>query len=477
MQRKSYLALYSLVYAIAYTFCLYKNLHGITFPLFVIATFFYGQIVFKELAVESRKSNYLYMGCALLISMSQITTANSFIHIYNVLFVFGLIFCFFMHQFSNDTNWSLPRYLYNIWLTFWGAFTNIFSPFRDYHIYKEEKASKNDADNSEKQNLPYKKILLTVIVTLPAVLIILTLLASADAVFKNLTLNLLKFNWPDIDFFGVIFLSAFIFLMSYGLITFLQKRPFDKVTSEREKEKADAVIASTVGIMFDLIYIVFSIIQIFYLFIGNFELPKNMTYAEYAREGFFQILFVCAFNLILVLLGNFLFRESNILKCILTILCGCTYIMIASSAMRMLLYIRYYYFTFYRILVLWALFTLAVLMTGVLINIWKRDFKLFRYLLVTCLSLYLILSFSHTEYFVAKWNLSQTKESSTFFLTESNYEDLHYVRDLSLDAAPAIYKYCDDAGTVTYFEKKARDEKITPRHFNFSVYTAQKMAR
>ena len=56
-----------------------------------------------------------------------------------------------------------------------------------------------------------------------------------------------------------------------------------------------------------------------------------------------------------------LFRESKILKAILTIMSLCTFVMIASSAVRMIIYIRYYYLTYLRILVLWALALLTLL--------------------------------------------------------------------------------------------------------------------
>ena len=57
----------------------------------------------------------------------------------------------------------------------------------------------------------------------------------------------------------------------------------------------------------------------------------------------------------------------------------CTFIMIASSVMRMIIYIRYYYLTFLRIFVLWMLAVLFVMFIGVLINIYRESFPLFRY--------------------------------------------------------------------------------------------------
>ena len=60
----------------------------------------------------------------------------------------------------------------------------------------------------------------------------------------------------------------------------------------------------------------FSGIQIFGLFLGKMQLPEGYTYAQYAREGFFQLLAVSILNLILVLVCLSFFRESKVLKVI-----------------------------------------------------------------------------------------------------------------------------------------------------------------
>lgn len=119
------------------------------------------------------------------------------------------------------------------------------------------------------------------------------------------------------------------------------------------------MFAITVLGMLTLLYLVFSGIQILGLFLGKLSLPEGYTYASYAREGFFQLLAIAILNLILVLACLEYFRESKILKGILTVMSICTFIMILSSAMRMILYIRTYQFTFLRILYLGAICTVS----------------------------------------------------------------------------------------------------------------------
>lgn len=147
----------------------------------------------------------------------------------------------------------------------------------------------------------------------------------------------------------------------------------------RDTANLDTYIAVTVNAVMCAIYLLFSGIQIFGLFLGKMSLPEGYTYASYARHGFFELVFVSLFNIMLVLFTLAYFKNSAILKALLTTICGCTYIMILSSAYRMLLYISSYQLTFLRLFVLWALVMMALVMAGVLIYIHNMDFSLFRF--------------------------------------------------------------------------------------------------
>ncbi len=208
------------------------------------------------------------------------------------------------------------------------------------------------------------------------------------------------------------------------------------------------MLAITVTGMLTVLYLVFSVIQILYLFLGQMQLPAGYTYAEYAREGFFQLLAVSVVNLIIVLAGLSYFRESMVLKDVLTIMSLCTFIMIASSGLRMIIYIQYYYLTFLRIFVLWALVVLALLFGGIVVSIFRKKFPLFRYCCVAVTCCYLVLSFSHPDYWIAKVNVANVEREETrdgFFKGEP-YGDLCYLNDLCADAAPVLVPWLAESG-------------------------------
>ena len=190
-----------------------------------------------------------------------------------------------------------------------------------------------------------------------------------------------------------------------------------------DSRKWEPLIGIPVATVLSLLYLVFSGIQIVYLFLGKMQLPTGYTYAEYAREGFFQLLAVSILNLAIVLVGLYFFKPSKILKAVLTVMSLCTFIMIESSALRMVIYIQYYYLTFLRILVLWSLLVLFLIFVGVIIYIAKETFPLFRYSLVVFTCLYIGLSFSHPDYWNAKVNLASTEDSRSDFFKGEAYED------------------------------------------------------
>ena len=99
----------------------------------------------------------------------------------------------------------------------------------------------------------------------------------------------------------------------------------------------------------------------------------------------------------------------------------------------MALYIEAYHLSFLRVLVLWFLAMLVVLMAGVIVNIVKGEFGLFRYCMAVVTVFYLVFSFGRPDALVASYNLAQSGDGMS-------YGDIVYLANLSMDAAPALSK-------------------------------------
>lgn len=100
----------------------------------------------------------------------------------------------------------------------------------------------------------------------------------------------------------------------------------------------------------------FIAIQFSYLF-GSLTdgLPRDFTFAQYARKGFFELVAVTLINLVL-LTGNMYFVKASgkkldrAVKILNTILVMSTFIMLLSAHFRMSLYEDAYGFTYLRVL-------------------------------------------------------------------------------------------------------------------------------
>jgi len=426
----------SFLYACLYAFCMYRNSSGVTYPFFVAGSLWFICFCFAKLRISLKKGSVFYIVSMMLLAVSTFCTDDGRIIALNKLGIFLLTISFLLSTLYDTGKWNLSKYLGAICQTVFMAIGELDRPFRDAHWYIKNKM--------RRKNCKALYVALGLVIALPILMVVLPLLVSADAVFRDLTRSLLEHLRLN-NILLVLFMGAFMFLASYCILSYLCKKTIKQ--EMKDGRRGEPMIAITIATLLTLLYLVFSVIQIVYLFMGNMTLPSGYTYAEYAREGFFQLLAVSVLNLIFVLIGLGRFRESRVLKGILTVMSLCTYVMIASSAMRMIIYIRWYYLTFLRIFVLWGLAVLFLLFTGIIISILKENFPLFRYSMVVVTLCYMMLSFSHPDYFIARVNLAGTVlETRGAFFEGEPYDDYRFLRRLNADAAPVLIEWMAGEG-------------------------------
>ena len=473
----SFFGIGSLLYGIFYAFCLYHNTSGITYPFFVIGTLCYFFFSVQKLGVPYKKDSIFYVISLVLLGISNCLTTSPQLLFMNKCGIFLLSFILMLHTIYNDKEWNLPKYFVAFFETIGTCFACIFRPFNDMVSYFD--AQKQDKTGKKSYLLP---VLIGVAITFPLLAVITALLSSADIVFaKMIDRVLASFNFVTV--FELFFLVLFVFFCSYAVYAALCMKNVQEEV--REQRKWEPIIAIIFTAALSIVYLLFSVIQIMYLFIGKMQLPEGYTYSGYAREGFFQLLAVCIMNLLLVLICLHLFRENIVLKVILTVISGCTYIMILSSALRMIMYINRYNLTFLRIFVLWSLAVIFLLMAGVTISIYIKRFPLFNYGLAIVAVFYIGLSFSHPDYWIARYNLNSAHLE---YLNEYDVIDsTDYLCSLSSDAAPILLNkeknpylqqvsesYSTDAFSNYSHNIQRLSEEMHIRNFNFSVYTAEK---
>jgi len=412
----------SLMFGVLFTFCLYKNPCGITYPLFTAFACLAGILVCRKLQIPIKKDSLFLLASAFLIGISACRTADPFLITLDgiALVLLGCIFA--IHQFYNDSTWNLGKYSGSILLYLCHAIGSLPFPFRHGKEYLQNQ------DNRMVKQIPL--LFAGFLAALPLLAVLMALLGAADAIFSDLMATIFRGILKPSTFFGLILRTVFAALSLYCLTCSCLLHGISEESGLQKKGSPAAVIAglSMIGLM----YVLFSVIQIVYLFLGQGTLPEGYTYSSYARQGFFQLLLVASLNLAMVLCCLRFIRPHPVIRLLLTLICGCTYIMIASACWRMGLYVREYHLSYLRVLVLWFLAMLAILMAGVTRLIWNHKFPLFRYGLVTVSAFYLALSWARPDSVIG-WDYVNHLEGGTF-----SRKDFFYLYNLSPDGAPAL---------------------------------------
>lgn len=242
-----------------------------------------------------------------------------------------------------------------------------------------------------KNNDKIKNIIIGLFVGIPISLILISLLMSADkyfSVFIN-TINDTFFNIFDIGFItSNIFVIVISFIVIFSILINICKHKNDE-ENEIHYFTVDKSISKTILIIINLVFVLFIVSEISKITVNFLSLPIEYTYAEYAREGFFQLLFVTIINFAIILYYTYYtndIKENKMIKFLLVVLISFSIILIFNSYYRMFLYISNYGFTILRLQVVFFLFMELILFLIILkkiINELKmRDSSLFTIIII-----------------------------------------------------------------------------------------------
>lgn len=220
--------------------------------------------------------------------------------------------------------------------------------------------------------------------------VILLLLTSADDYFDAF---LSKFSISfNLDISNIIlFIIWFIIMFSISINVYKNK---DIKMREVRLKKIDNTIIITVLSVINFVFVLFLISEISKL-CGNFlQLPKGYIYSSYAREGFFQLLFVTLINFSII---SFLMyktngiKENKIVRNLIFLLISFSIILIFNSYYRMYLYIDKFGFTVLRLQVMLFL-TMEVVLFGFIIKKILSEIKNEGVILLSIMSFFYVLN-------------------------------------------------------------------------------------
>ena len=247
----------------------------------------------------------------------------------------------------------------------------------------------NIKENNRKQ---ISNILLGILLGIPLAIVLLKLLGSADIYF-SVFISKLNSGFAKLLKFDNVFKNILVFIIYFIIFFSVYVNIINNVKTKSEDSKIrkieKAIIIPILMIM-NFVFVLFIISEISKV-CGNFlNIPSQYTYAQYAREGFFQLLFVTIINFSIILLLIYktdAIKSNKLIKYLLLTLIGFTIILIFNSYYRMFLYINEFGFTILRMqVVLFLLMELilsVIIIKKILVDLNHDDAKLFELIIIT----------------------------------------------------------------------------------------------
>lgn len=366
--------------------------------------------------------------------------------------------------------WFDPRMVAQRWM---GGFLNLFQRMGvNLDILTSYKKEKH-------KSLLWVGLGLTLAIGLS--IVVLPLLMTADALFSQFAhqwaawLGNLPVRWLLWLVMGMVMLP---FLMSL-LYTVRQPETAPLPKIEGKAWTVEPTLWLTALVVLDMLYVLFLGVQSAALFGGPEYLARaGISYADYARSGFFQLVWVVFLNLSVLLLAVQLSRREGkvwrgvqALGSLLLVESG---VLLVSAAWRMTLYVTTYGLTFKRVLTYWGMAVATVFLTAALIKLWRPKFRFFRVLFGGGLVFWLILNAINPAYLSARYNVAAYQRGDLTTM------DAEYLTALSYDVLGPLSELPPDTNldgrrleeVVNLARSQALQECQDWRTWNLSAYLA-----
>lgn len=294
----------------------------------------------------------------------------------------------------------------------------------------------------------------------PILLVFGVLLGSADAVFAEQFSGLfdwLKFEDPfaliDPLFIAGVVGWLMLTALSYAIARRNEHIPTESNLTDEATEETDdepvkkqrpgfrigmieaSMILGSVALLFGF----FVVIQFAYLFGGQENIAEGLTYSNYARRGFFELVAVAMMVLGMILyLDHITLRKASgqniIFRVLSIVIVGLTLVMLVSAWRRLELYELAYGFTYLRVLPHVFMVWLGILLGFAILHLFRVRQNIFALgLLLSCIGYCATLNIMNIDQYIAERNIQA-------YLNNENVDELDicYLRTLSVDAQPAM---------------------------------------
>ncbi len=386
----------SILLSIVQSILFYGKELGISIILFLILTngiLYY--ILYKKNKIYNKKGFFLLIPI-LLLGSTYFIFANRVFYTMN-LFVLALLhilmYAIVTNNFIHIGNIALDTAI----------------DLEDAITITKEKTNKMIGKQKIVEKERMKKLAISLLFVFAIVGIILILLASADSIFASLFSGVRIFfrNMNMTTIWSlmlriIIIAVVYLFFLNYTLK--LQKEYNQKEKKTKNVKNEYEFTIKLLLIALNIIYLVFCFIQIESLF-AKINMQETFNYANYARTGFFQLMFVSIINFAIILVSNR--YDKKLIKILNLLLVIFTVVIAISSMYRMYMYEMEYGLTYLRMFVYIILITEIACFIPILISLFNKKLHFIKACFVIVLCVYCGINYMNLENMIIKKNMDR----------------------------------------------------------------------
>lgn len=254
-------------------------------------------------------------------------------------------------------------------------------------------------------------------IAIPVLAVVLPLLSSADNGFRILLIDSGYYFYRHLfanilRFVLSLPISAYMFGLIYGCLHRRNTDHFHMEDISKNMQKTHCIADTAIHTAIILVCISYGLfigLQSSYLFSAFAGIrPEYFTYAQYARQGFFELCVIAVINVLLILGANTFSKTQNshnrVLRWINVTLSILTLLLIATAMSKMFLYISVYGLTVKRILTSVFMIWLTSVFLLTIIWQWKR-IPIIRFAIIVGAILFSILCVLPVQQYITDFNM------------------------------------------------------------------------
>lgn len=452
------LLLYTAISALGFSYLVMPENSAVSVPVFVLL-----QAVCLWLVVRDKK-RLLFLIPVAVMSLNCFLSANHIWRASNLLISIVLFSCMFVsYDFKRDS----LGYLGDMAVRLVSPFVCFVVPFK-WSL---------ELNHGKSQYI--KRIALAFAIAIPCAVVLMVVLSRADMVFSIKTEMLFDsiFRGITSHMLFVALCGIFAGLYLFGIQFCEESCDGDDEEIRTPRIKGDLIIINILLSVILVVYTMFIVVQFKYLFAGAM-LPQGLTFTEYARKGFFELLALTGVNVAAIIAVIRLIRLCEgpwrvVAKGLCHYLCAVTVVLLISSFYRMWLYTNDDGLTRLRFFVMGFLLFEAVGLAATFLYIAKEKINISLIYLCIALTYYTVLNIIPADNIIAGNQIDK-------FLSGER-ENLEYIYTLSADAAPSMLRLFEETrdenvkNDIREFLKNQTASEIPIRwqRYNLAIETAR----